>query len=57
MAQLKDALPELVRVEVGLLIGPEGASVLRARAKIVHVETRSDWYTRRLSTPAPRDGA
>ncbi|MBK7723295.1 MAG: GNAT family N-acetyltransferase [Austwickia sp.] len=57
VAQLKDALPELVRVEVALLIGPEGASVLRARAKIVHVETRSDWYTRRLSTPAPRDGA
>lgn len=57
VAQLKDALPELERLELALLVGADGLSVLRARARVVHVETRSDWYTRRLSTPAPRDGA
>ncbi len=57
VAQLKDALPDLARLEVGLLVGPEGLSVLRARGKVVHVETRNDWYTRRLSTQAPWEGA
>ncbi len=57
IAQLKDALPELVWLEVVLLVGAEGISVLRARAKVKHVEIRNDWYTRRLSTPSPADGA
>lgn len=55
VAQLKDALPELTLLELGVLVGAEGLSVLRARAKVVHVETRSDWFTRRLATQAPRD--
>lgn len=54
LAQLKDNLPEVQRLELGLvLVGAESLSVLRASGRVAPVaDARSDWYTRRLTGPS-----
>jgi hypothetical protein len=53
-AQLKDNLPEVQQLELGLvLVGADTVSVLRASGRIAPVaNARSDWYTRRLTGPS-----
>ena len=53
VAQLKNDLPQVRNLELNLvLVGAHGASVLNAIGRVEPVgDARSDWYTRRLSTP------
>jgi acyl-CoA synthetase (NDP forming) len=57
LAQLKDNLPEVQRLELGLvLVGAESVSILRASGRIAPVvNARSDWYARRLTGPSGLD--
>ncbi|MFP5253374.1 MAG: GNAT family N-acetyltransferase [Actinomycetes bacterium] len=53
VAQLKNDLPQVRNLELNLvLVGAHGASVLNAVGRVEPVgDARSDWYTRRLSSP------
>lgn len=55
VAQLKDALPEADYVQLGrVLVGAERTEVVRASIRLAPADgSRSNWYTRRLSGPAP----
>jgi acyl-CoA synthetase (NDP forming) len=57
VAQLKDDLPEVKRLELGLVLaGADGAKVLRASGRLSPVvDARSDWYTRRMTVPMADD--
>ena len=54
LARLKDDLPEVQELELGLVLaGRDGAEVLRATGRISPCSyARSDWYTRRLGGPS-----
>jgi hypothetical protein len=54
VAQLKNDLPQVRSLDLNLvLVGAAGATVLNAVGRVEPVaDARSDWYTRRLSTPA-----
>jgi acyl-CoA synthetase (NDP forming)/GNAT superfamily N-acetyltransferase len=54
MARLKDELPEVETLELGLvLVSADGLRVLRASGRLApSTEARSDWYTRRLGGPS-----
>lgn len=53
VAQLKNDLPQVRSLDLNLvLVGAGGATVLNAVGRVEPVaDARSDWYTRRLSTP------
>ncbi len=53
VAQLKNDLPQVRSLDLNLvLVGAAGATVLNAVGRVEPVtDARSDWYTRRLSTP------
>jgi len=52
-ARLKDDLPEVEQLDLGLVMaGEKGSEVLRASGRVSPLHTaRSDWYTRRLGGP------
>jgi acyl-CoA synthetase (NDP forming) len=54
VAQLKNDLPQVRSLDLNLvLVGAAGATVLNAVGRVEPVtDARSDWYARRLSTPA-----
>ena len=54
VAQLKNDLPQVRSLELNLvLVGPNGATVLNGIGRVEPVaDARSDWFVRRLSTPA-----
>ncbi len=54
VAQLKDDLPQVQAVELGLVLaGADGAKVLRASARVAPTkDTRRDLFARRLTGPA-----
>jgi hypothetical protein len=51
VSQLKDALPDVEYLQLGrVLVGTHGASVVRATVRVrPNPDSRSDWYTRRLT--------
>ncbi|MGH3446568.1 MAG: GNAT family N-acetyltransferase [Nocardioidaceae bacterium] len=57
LARLKDDLPEVEMLELGLVLaGKDGAEVLRADGRLAPVkDARTDWFTRRLSGQAGSD--
>lgn len=54
LARLKDDLPEVQSLELGLVLaGADGAEVLRATGTVTpYSYARTDWYTRRLGGPS-----
>lgn len=56
VAQLKDALPDLERLELGAIVGAEQLTVLRATARLAPpTVVRADWNTRHLPGLPPAD--
>jgi acyl-CoA synthetase (NDP forming) len=57
LAQLKDEIPEIQMLDLGLVLaGAEGAKVLRASGRVCPVaDARSDWFTRRMTGPTGDD--
>jgi hypothetical protein len=52
LAQLKNDLPQVAEIELGLVLaGGRGATVLNASGRVAPIEdARSDWFVRRLSS-------